>query len=123
MDIESFVTALTASPPKPPHSVELELDCDGDPVALYEALLTAFITMLKKWYAPPIDLKSISEERIRECASYFASFGVLMQIEISEIPRVLRINNKEYETKERLQDMRFQMTSGSRLFTLWFSFL
>lgn len=123
MDIEGFIHALLEKEPGAPHSVELEMDVNGDPVALFEALLTAFITILKKWYRPPIDLGVIAEADIRKCAAYFASFGIQLNITIEDLPRVLRINNKEYETKSRLQDMIFRMSSTAKLYSLNFSYL
>ncbi len=123
MDIESFITQLIADEPKAPYSVDLEMDVNGDPVALFEALLTAFIAILKKWYRPPIDLGAISEADIRKVAAYFASFGIRLDINITETPRVLRINNKEYETKSHLEDMTFKMTSDTKLYELRFGFL
>jgi len=123
MDVQSFLQRLTASSPKPPHSVELEVDVGGDPVALFEVFLTLFIGILKKNYTPPIDLSRISEAHIRECAEYFASFGIQLHITIEPAPLVVHINNKEYETKSRLQDMRFRMTGGDKLYTLHFDFL
>ncbi len=123
MDVQTFLTHLVSSPPKPPHSVELEVDVDGDPVALFEVLLTLFIGILKKRYPPPINISAISEQHIQECSDYFASFGIALGITVEPMPRVLHINNKEYERKSDLKDMRFQMTGGSNLYTLQFRFL
>jgi hypothetical protein len=123
MDIQTFLTHLTSSPPKAPHSVDLEVDVDGDPAALFEVLLTLFIGILKKNYPAPINIGTISEHHIQECAEYFASFGIRLDIAIEPIPRVLHINNKAYETKTDLKDMKFQMTGGSNLYTLTFGFL
>ena len=122
MDIQQFLGKLIATAPKAPHSVELEVDADGDPVALFEVFLTLFIGILKKNYKPPIDLSRISEAHIEECAAYFASFGVQLNITIEDAPLVVHINNKEYETQSRIQDMRFRMTGGSKLYTLQFDF-
>ncbi len=123
MDVDTFLQRLIATAPKAPNAVELEVDTGGDPVALFEVFLTLFIGILKKNYRPPIDLSRISEAHIRECAEYFASFGVQLNIAIEQEPLVVHINNKEYETKTDLKDMRFRMTGGGKLYTLQFSFL
>jgi len=123
MDVNTFLQKLIATPPKAPHSVELEVDVEGDPVALFEVFLTLFIGILKKNYRPPIDLSRILEAHIQECAEYFASFGIQLNIVIEQEPLVVHINNKEYETKTDLKDMRFRMTGGGKLYTLQFGFL
>ena len=103
MDVQTFIRHLVSTPPKAPHSVDLEVDVDGDPVALFEVLLTIFIEILKRNYKAPINIGEISEHHIRECSEYFASFGMTMEIAVEPIPRVLRVNNKEYETKNDLK--------------------
>lgn len=123
MDIQFFVSSLVSQPPGEPNSVELELDVGGDPAALFEALLSIFIAMIKQWYPTPIELSTVTKEDMTRCVEYFASFGIQLAFEVQEMPRVLRINNKEYETQERLQDMKFQMTSSNKLYTLRFNFL
>jgi hypothetical protein len=123
MDVQTFLAHLLSTPPKSPHSVDLEVDVDGDPAALFEVLLTLFIGILKKRYPPPIDISIISEQHIQECSDYFASFGIALNITIEPVPRVLRIDNKEYENKTDLRDMQFKMTGGPNLYTLRFGFL
>lgn len=123
MDVQSFLQRLITTSPKSAHSVELEVDVGGDPVALFEVFLTLFIGILKKNYTPPIDLSRIAEGHIVECAEYFASFGIQLNITIEQTPLVVHINNKEYESKSRLQDMEFRMTGGDKLYRLQFDFL
>jgi hypothetical protein len=119
-DIPSFVRTLLSGAPKAPHAVQLEMDVDGDAVALYEVLLQIFITILKHWYTPPIDLGKVSTDHMYEMKRYFESFGVKLHVREEETPHVLAINNRDYENKRDLKDMQFQMTSGSTLYTVWF---
>lgn len=123
MDVETFLQRLIATQPKPAHSVDLEVDVEGDPVALFEVFLTLFIGILKKNYRPPINMSQITKAHIVECTDYFASFGVRMMIVIEDEPLVVHIDNKEYETKTDLKDMRFRMTGGGKLYSLYFGFL
>lgn len=123
MDVDTFLQRLIATPPKAIGALDLEVDAEGDPVALFEVFMTLFIGILKNNYKPPIDLSYISETHIHECGQYFASFGVQLNITIEQEPLVVHINNKEYETKSELKDMRFRMTGGGKLYTLQFSFL
>jgi hypothetical protein len=122
LDIDRFVERLLANPPGKPHSITLELDVEGDAVALFEALLTIMTTILRMWYAPPINLARISESDMERLLAYFASFGIALNIETQDLPRVIRINNRAYETKSRLQDMTFQMTNQNTLYTVSFGF-
>lgn len=120
-DIESFIRTLLADEPRPPKSLQLEIDTDGDPAGLFEALLTIFIGALKRWYVPPINLSTVSEADMNRLESYFKSFGVLLQVDSEPEPRVVRIDNKAYENKRNLKDMTFQMTSGGNLYTVRFA--
>jgi hypothetical protein len=119
-DIPAFVRTLLSTSPKAPHDVQLEMDVEGDSVALYEAFLQIFIDILKHWYAPPIQFAKITEDHWRTLKQYFASFGVRIHVDESECPAVVRINNKSYETKRDLKEMHFQVTSGPSLYTIWF---
>jgi hypothetical protein len=123
MDIPSFVTTLVSSPPKPPHSVDLVIDTEGDSVGLFEALLSILIEMLKKWYPTPIQLSRVSESDFVKVSQYFASFGMSVIVNVEQEPRVLRINNKEYEHQTHIDQMKFQMTSGGKLYTVKFGFV
>ncbi len=120
-DIESFIYTLLADEPRPPKSLRLEIDTDGDPAAMFEALLTIFIGVLKRWYTPPINLTSVSEANLEKLTAYFSSFGVNLIVESEPEPRVVRIDNKAYENKRNLGDMTFQMTSGGNLYTVRFT--
>ena len=123
LDIQRFVERLLSRSPGPRHSITLELDVDGDPVALFEVLITIMTSILRRWYAPPISIGRISENDMERLLAYFGSFGILLDIHSEASPRVVRINNKAYETKTRLEDMTFQMTGGNTLYTVQFGFL
>lgn len=122
-DIQAFVTRLLSQPPCNPGSIQLEIDTDGDIAGFYEVLLTIMTGLLKAWYAPPISISRLSEEDLVKMTAYFASFGVQFDFKDERLPPVLRINNREYETKHRLEDMKFQVTGGDRLYTVRFALL
>ncbi len=122
-DIQAFVTRLLSQPPGAPDSLQLEVDTGGDVAAFYEVLLTVMIEILKSWYTPPINISRLSPTDLVKMTAYFASFGIRFNLTEEPVPRVLRINNKEYETKRRLEDMKFQMTSGDTLYTVRFEFM
>jgi hypothetical protein len=122
-DIPTFVRQLLSRPPGDAHSIDLEMDVEGDIVALFEMLLTIMTEVLKTWYSPPIHISRITEKDLTKLLQYFASFGIRMEVKTEPIPRVLRINNKAYEYKTRLEDMTFQMTSADTLYTVSFAAL
>jgi hypothetical protein len=122
-DLPAFLAALLAGPPSPPHSIQLELDVDGDVPALFEVLLTIMTEALKSWYAPPIQLSSLSETDYAKLVAYFASFGYTFRLEIGDIPRTFIPRNRDYLTQQRLSAMKFQMTNEGRLYTASFDFL
>lgn len=119
-DLNSFVNQLLVTPPGPPNSIRWNITTDDGDVGLFEALLTVMTTMMRTWYAPPIDLGRVIERDVVRLKQYFASFGVQFMLDIAEEPRVLRINNREYEYKTNLRDMKFQLVSGGKLFTVRF---
>ena len=121
--LHDFIATLLAAPPSPPHSIQLELDIDGDTHALYELLLTVMTEALKSWYAPPIQLSALSATDHAKLVAYFASFGIAFTLTITEIPRVFTPRNREYLTQSRLPDMKFQMTHADRLYTASFDYL
>ncbi len=120
-DIQAFVTRLLSQAPQAPDSLQLEIDTGGDVAGFFEVLLTIMTGILKAWYAPPISISRLTERDLEKITAYFASFGVQFGFTAEPAPAVLRINNKEYETKQRLEDMKFQMTSGNMLYTVRFS--
>ncbi len=122
-DIASFVRRLVSLPPSDPHSVHLEVDVDGDPVALFEVLLMIMTNILKTWYTPPIQMGQISQAHTERLIAYFASFGIAIHIQKEELPRVLHIDNKAYEHMSDLKQMIFQMADSENLYTVRFSFL
>jgi len=120
---QEFARTLFSTDPKPPHSVQLEFDTGGDIPALFEVLLLIFTEGLKTIYPPPIHMSAISEESIVKCMSYFASFGMKLQIEKTEIPPVLHIKNNRYLKQKNLEDMTFQVSEAGFLYTVRFTFL
>lgn len=118
-----FVNTLLQTEPGPAHSIQLEVDTGGDIHAFFEFLLMTMTELLKRWYAPPITIGRISEENLVRLVGYFASFGIKFQLDIEENPRIVSIRNREYLDKSRLQDMKFQMSHESRLYTVKFSSL
>lgn len=120
-EVTRFVNTLLSSPPSAPHSVQLEVDVDGDVAALFEVLLLTMTEMLKHWYEPPITISKISDEKHERMIDYFASFGIRFQLETSQVPAVLRINNREYLQQSRLEQMKFQIAHDDRLYTVRFS--
>lgn len=119
--ITSFVTALIADTPGTPHSVQLDLDVDGDIHALYEFLLTTMTEILKRWYAPPITISRVNSSDLERLKAYFASFGFKLNLEISETPRILHIDNRSYLRKSRIDQMRFSVADAGQLYTVFFS--
>ena len=119
-DIRNFVDTLLARPPQAPNSLQLEIDTDGDPCSLFEVLLMIMTDILKRWYAPPITISNITPEDGGRLAAYFASFGIAFHFGSEEEPRVLRINNREYLQQSRLEDMKFKVAHGGRVYTVAF---
>jgi hypothetical protein len=120
-EIVDFVEELLKKPHGPPNSIQFEVDTDGDVHGLFEVLLLTMTEILKTWYAPPITLSLISEEDLARLIGYFASFGITFDLTVEDIPPVLHINNKEYLRKDRLEEMRFRMSAGDKLYTVRFS--
>ena len=119
-ELQTFVQRLLSQPPGRPDSIQLEVETE-DAVGLFEVLLTIMTSILKTWYQPPIHISRLTTGDLEKLQAYFASFGVQFHLTQEPVPRVLRINNKAYETKTRLQDMMFQMTSAETLYTVRFS--
>jgi hypothetical protein len=119
--VHDFVDSLTSSPPGAPHSVQLEVDTDGDLQALYEVLLMTMTEIMKKWYPPPITISRVSPADNERLQAYFASFGFKLNLAVREVPRVLHVNNRDYLQKSRLEDMKFSVTDGGSLYTVWFT--
>ena len=121
MSVPEFVSKLLLTEPGAPHSVQLEIDTDGDEQGLFEVLLMTMTEILKQWYSPPITIGVISPENLVRLISYFASFGIKFALELDEHPHVISINNREYLQKSRLEQMKFQMSHEGRLYTVRFS--
>ena len=119
--IKNFVDGLTADAPGRPHSVQLEVDTDGDLHALYEVLLMTMTEILKKWYTPPITISRVSPTDLERLQAYFASFGFKLNLDVRETPRVLHINNRDYLRKSRLEEMKFSVADEGKLYTVCFS--
>ena len=119
--VKDFVDGLLADAPGVPHSVQLEIDTDGDIHALYEVLLMSMTEMLKKWYPPPISISRVNPTDLERLQAYFASFGFKLNFHARETPRVLHINNRDYLQKSRLEDMKFSVADDGMLYTVFFS--
>lgn len=117
--LQGFVRELLRTPPGAPQSIQLELDT-ADVHGMFEALLIIMTEILKSWYPPPISIGSISADNLVRLISYYASFGIRFDLHEEEIPRVLRINNKMYLQESRLEAMKFQMSHGSKVYTVQF---
>jgi hypothetical protein len=117
--VSQFVSTLLASPPGAPHSVQLEVDTDGDVAALFEMLLLTMIEILKRWYDPPISIGRISDDKHARIISYFASFGIGFHLETREATGY--INNRDYLQQSRLEHMKFQINHENKCYTVRFS--
>ena len=122
-EIVEFVTELLKKPPGPPNSVQFEIDTDGDVQALFEVLLITMTEILKTWYPPPITIALISDEDVARIKAYFASFSLKFHFNVEDLEGELRINNKEYLKKTRLEDMNFRVAAAKKLYTVRFSSL
>jgi hypothetical protein len=122
-EIQAFVDRLLSGPPGPRNSIQMEVDTDGDIVGLFEVFLTIMTSLLKAWYPTPISFSRVRDNDWDKLREYFASFGIRFHLSKEEIPQVLRINNRAYETKQQLEEMQFQLTAEDTLFTVRFSFL
>lgn len=120
-DIVRFVDSLVATLPGLPRSIQLDIDVGGDTCAMFEVLLLIMTDILKRWYAPPITIGSITDEDLLRLIQYFASFGIRFGLEVQDVPQVLSIRNQEYLTQTRLDRMKFQMTHANKLYTVRFS--
>jgi hypothetical protein len=119
---QEFARTLFSTEPKSPHTVQLEFDTGGDVPALFEVLLLIFTEGLKTMYTAPIHMSAITEESIMKCMSYFASFGIDLLIEKTELPPVLHIKNKRYLQERDLERMTFQVSEAGFLYTVRFKF-
>ena len=120
---QEFARTLFSTDPKPPHSVQLEFDTDGDAPAMFEVLLLIFTEGLKTLYAPPIKISNVTEESFVKIMSHFASFGIELTVEKTDVPPVLHIQNKQYIHQRNIQDMKFQVAEEGFLYTVRFKFL
>jgi hypothetical protein len=122
-EIVEFVAELLKKPPGPPNSVQFEIDTDGDVQALFEVLLITMTEILKSLYPPPITIALISDEDVARIKAYFASFSLKFNFNVEELVGELRINNKMYLQQSKLEDMRFCVVGGGKLYTVRFSSL
>ena len=122
-EIPLFVNKLLETPPGKPHSVQLEIDTGGDVPAFFEVQLMIMTEILKRWYAPPISISTVSAEDLSRLIGYFASFGIEFKLTVEPEPRLLAIRNRAYIQQSRLEDMKFQVSHASNLYTVRFSTL
>lgn len=122
-EIPLFVNKLLETPPGKPRSVQLEIDTGGDMPAFFEVQLMIMTEVLKRWYAPPISISTVSEEDLSRLIGYFASFGIDFKLTVEPEPRLLAIRNRAYIQQSRLEDMKFQVAHSNNLYTVRFSTL
>jgi hypothetical protein len=118
--IDAFVDKLLQTSAGAPYSVQLEIDTE-DTHGMFEVLLLIMTQILKKWYPPPITIGLVSDEDFLRLTEYFASFGMKITLNVKEVPRVLRLNNRDYLEQSRLEEMKFQMVHLDKLYTVNFS--
>jgi hypothetical protein len=120
---QEFARTLFSSEPNPPNTIDLEFDIGGDASALFEVLLLIFTEGLKTMYTPPIHISQVTEASIQKLMQYFASFGMDVTIEKTDIPPVLHIKNDRYLKQHNIHDMTFQVAEAGFLYTVRFKFL
>jgi len=120
---QDFARTIFSSDPNPPHSIDLEFDTGGDAAALFEVLLLIFTEGLKTMYAPPIHISQVTDQSIVKIMQYFASFGIELTIEKTDVPSVLHIKNDRYLQQQNIHDMNFQVAEAGFLYTVRFRFL
>jgi len=118
--VDAFVDKLLQTSAGAPYSVQLEIDTE-DTHGMFEVLLLIMTQILKKWYPPPITIGLVSDEDFLRLTEYFASFGMKIKLDVREVPRVLRLNNRDYLEQSRLEEMKFQMVHLDKLYTVNFS--
>lgn len=118
--VDAFVDKLLQTSAGAPYSVQLEIDTE-DTHGMFEVLLLIMTQILKKWYPPPITIGLVSDEDFLRLTEYFASFGMKIALAVREVPRVLRLNNRDYLEQSRLEEMKFQMVHLDKLYTVNFS--
>jgi hypothetical protein len=118
--VDAFVDKLLQTSAGAPYSVQLEIDTE-DTHGMFEVLLLIMTQILKKWYPPPITIGLVSDEDFLRLTEYFASFGMKIKLDVREVPRVLRLNNRDYLEQSRLEEMKFQMVHVDKLYTVNFS--
>jgi len=121
---QEFARTLFSSEPRPPHTVHLEFDTNGDSASLlFEVLLLIFTEGLKTMYTPPIHISQVTDASIQKVMHYFASFGIELLVEKTDIPPVLHIKNDQYLRQHDLQTMTFQVSESGFLYTVRFRYL
>jgi hypothetical protein len=118
--VDAFVDKLLQTSAGAPYSVQLEIDTE-DTHGMFEVLLLIMTQILKKWYPPPITIGLVSDEDFLRLTEYFASFGMKITLNVKEVPRILRLNNRDYLEQSRLEEMKFQMVHLDKLYTVNFS--
>jgi hypothetical protein len=117
-----FFEKILRAEPKPPKSIQLELDA-GDEQGMYEFFLMFMTHSLASWYGRPVDLKKVTEAKLKTLAEYYASFGIQFVCISEPEPEVYMLDNKKYLEETKLEAMCFQAVSGGKLWTIRFKFL
>jgi hypothetical protein len=117
-----FFEKILSAEPKPPKSIDLELDAE-DEQGMYEFFLMFMTHALASWYGRPVDLKKVTDAKLQTLADYYASFGIRFLCVSEPEPEVYMMDNKRYLEEKKLEAMCFQAVSGGKLWTIRFKFL
>jgi hypothetical protein len=123
--VHEFIRTLLKKEPQAPHTVELEVDTDGDVPALFEVLISVFTGIMSSWYPSPIKLASVTSEKKERVEAYFKSFGIDLHFTstpLTDVQNVLKIDNNAYLRERRLEDMNMQIMDGDQIFKIAFGF-
>ena len=117
---KEFFEFILRSDPKPPRSIQLEIDTE-DAQGMFEFFLMFMTHALATWYGKPVDLSKVTEAKLLELVQSYASFGVRFKL-VSELePDMYMLDNKKYLQENRLDKMCFQAVTGGKLWTIRFS--
>jgi hypothetical protein len=117
---KEFFELILRSDPKPPRSIQLEIDTE-DAQGMFEFFLMFMTHALATWYGKPVDLSKVTEAKLLELVQYYASFGVRFKLVSEKEPDMYMLDNKKYLEEKRLDKMCFQAATGGKLWTISFS--
>lgn len=120
--VEEFTEHLFSKSPASQGSIGLNFDVES-PSELFEVLLLIMTNGMKRWYGPRINIADISAEKMRLLQEYFLSFNLILHVDKAEAPGVYAIDNKEYMSLNKLEEMTFKVVAHNNIFTIRFSFV